>query len=105
MGTAATAAYITQKHFSFQFLNQTCLSQNQDHGKEGKQNVKDCAGVNVCYLCLTDLTLRSYKSRYVAVRLLCDLTVPVAGLETHNIKSAISLDDARWNLKHQPLGD
>jgi hypothetical protein len=48
----------------------------------------------VCYLCLTDLTLRSYESGYVAVRMLCDLIVPVARLENHNINTAINLDAA-----------
>ena len=100
MSTAPPAAYVTQNHFSFSFLNPTCLNQNHGRGKEGKRNIKDCTGVNICYLCLIDLILRSYEARYVAVRLLFDLTVPGAGLKDHNINTAISLDAARWNLEH-----
>jgi hypothetical protein len=34
------------------------------------------------------------------VRLLYDLTAPIAGFENHNINTAVSLGADRWNSKH-----
>jgi hypothetical protein len=46
------------------------------------------------FSCLIALTLRSYESRCVTVRMLYDLTTPVAELENRNINTAISLNAA-----------